>query len=87
MKGIGRTRSRLFTVVWEFRVPARQRRAFEKTYGPEGAWVQLFRTGEGYVRTELLRDLWALSHDRPLAVQAGFFRVQERTSGRILSPR
>ena len=50
-----KTRRRPFTVVWEFRVPDRQRRAFEKAYGPDGAWSQLFRTGEGYMRTELLR--------------------------------
>jgi len=56
MKGKGQTRRRLFTVVWEFRVAARQRRAFEKTYGPEGAWARLFHTGKGYIRTELLRD-------------------------------
>jgi heme-degrading monooxygenase HmoA len=42
--------------VWGFRVPGRQQRAFEKEYGPDGAWAQLFRTGEGYMRTELLRD-------------------------------
>ena len=56
MKGKRKPRRRLFTVVWEFRVAARQRRVFEKTYGPEGAWAQLFRAGKGYIRTELLRD-------------------------------
>jgi heme-degrading monooxygenase HmoA len=51
-----KARRRPFTVVWEFRVPGRQRRAFEKAYSPDGAWAQLFRSGEGYIRTELLRD-------------------------------
>ena len=51
-----KARKRPFTVVWEFRVPERRRRAFEIAYGPDGAWAQLFRTGEGYMRTELLRD-------------------------------
>ncbi len=56
MKGKAKIRGGVFTVVWEFQVPARQRRAFENTYGPVGAWAQLFCTGEGYIRTELLRD-------------------------------
>ena len=51
-----KARTRPFTVVWEFRFPARRRHAFGKAYGPDGAWAQLFRTGEGYIRTELLRD-------------------------------
>src|SRR5690349_11821599 len=51
-----KTRRHPFAVVWEFRVSGRQQRAFEKTYGPDGAWAQLFRKGEGYIRTELLRD-------------------------------
>ena len=30
---------------------------FERAYGPEGEWAQFFRTGRGYVGTELLRDV------------------------------
>ena len=30
---------------------------FERVYGPEGEWAQFFRTGRGYVGTELLRDV------------------------------
>jgi len=45
-----------FTTVWEFRVSADKRRAFEKVYGPNGDWARLFRRGEGYMRTELIRD-------------------------------
>jgi len=30
---------------------------FEQVYGPEGEWAQFFRTGRGYVGTELLRDV------------------------------
>jgi heme-degrading monooxygenase HmoA len=30
---------------------------FERVYGPEGEWCAFFRTGQGYVGTELLRDL------------------------------
>jgi heme-degrading monooxygenase HmoA len=30
---------------------------FERVYGPDGDWAQFFRTGRGYVGTELLRDV------------------------------
>jgi heme-degrading monooxygenase HmoA len=30
---------------------------FERAYGTEGEWASFFRTGHGYVGTELLRDL------------------------------
>jgi heme-degrading monooxygenase HmoA len=30
---------------------------FEQVYGPEGEWAQFFRSGQGYVGTELLRDV------------------------------
>ncbi len=28
-----------------------------RIYGPDGKWAELFRRGEGYQRTELIRDL------------------------------
>ena len=45
-----------FIVVWEFRVRPGKRRAFEKAYGPDGDWARFFRTGKGYICTELLSD-------------------------------
>ena len=30
---------------------------FERVYGPDGDWAQFFRTGRGYIGTELLRDV------------------------------
>ncbi|HUY70797.1 MAG TPA: antibiotic biosynthesis monooxygenase [Gaiellaceae bacterium] len=30
---------------------------FERAYGPEGEWARFFRTGQGFVGTELLRDV------------------------------
>jgi ribosomal-protein-alanine N-acetyltransferase len=50
-----------FIAVWEFRVRPGRRRVFEKTYGPEGAWADLFRRDRGYLGTELVRD-----RERPL---------------------
>jgi heme-degrading monooxygenase HmoA len=30
---------------------------FEQVYGPDGEWAQFFRSGRGYIGTELLRDV------------------------------
>jgi antibiotic biosynthesis monooxygenase len=48
------------TAVWEFQVKPEAIIAFEKIYGPDGAWAQLFRQSPDYRGTELIRDL-----DRP----------------------
>jgi heme-degrading monooxygenase HmoA len=45
-----------FVTVWEFRVGTAKRRAFERAYGPDGEWATLFRTGKGFLGTELIRD-------------------------------
>src|SRR5690349_14779676 len=45
-----------FVAVWEFHIRTDKRRAFERAYGPNGDWAQLFRRAEGYIRTELFRD-------------------------------
>jgi quinol monooxygenase YgiN len=49
-----------FTAIWEFQVKPEAMSAFEEIYGPDGAWVQLFRQSPDYRGTELIRDL-----DRP----------------------
>jgi len=46
----------MYVYVWEFIVPHEHAAAFERAYGPDGDWVQLFRRAPGYVRTDLLRD-------------------------------
>jgi heme-degrading monooxygenase HmoA len=46
-----------FVAVWEFRPRPGAEGRFEETYGPQGPWVRLFSTGEGFVATELNRDL------------------------------
>lgn len=45
-----------YSYVWEYRVEADRRTAFEQAYGPQGPWVALFRRAPGYVRTDLLHD-------------------------------
>jgi [ribosomal protein S18]-alanine N-acetyltransferase len=46
----------LFIVAWAFEVKPEHQRAFEQAYGQHGDWVRLFRTGDGYIKTELHRD-------------------------------
>ncbi len=45
-----------YVVIWEFQVRPGVEAEFERVYGPEGEWAQLFRRAEGYLRSELLRD-------------------------------
>jgi heme-degrading monooxygenase HmoA len=45
-----------FVVVWEFHVISSKRREFETVNGSDGVWAKLFRRGEGYIRTDLMRD-------------------------------
>jgi len=40
-----------------FSYEVRDAETFERVYGPEGEWAAFFRTGHGYVGTELLRDV------------------------------
>jgi [ribosomal protein S18]-alanine N-acetyltransferase len=44
-----------FIVAWAFAVRPEHQSEFERAYGPNGGWVRLFRTGDGYIRTELHR--------------------------------
>jgi heme-degrading monooxygenase HmoA len=46
-----------FVIVWEFRVRIGKTQKFERVYGPDGAWAKFFRSGKGYIRTELIREL------------------------------
>jgi heme-degrading monooxygenase HmoA len=40
-----------------FRYEVRDPASFEQVYGPEGEWAAFFRTGDGYIGTELLHDV------------------------------
>jgi heme-degrading monooxygenase HmoA len=42
-----------------FSYDVRDPEEFEQVYGPEGDWARFFRAGDGYVGTELLRDVEA----------------------------
>jgi heme-degrading monooxygenase HmoA len=40
-----------------FSYEVRDAAEFERAYGADGDWAQFFRTGHGYIGTELLRDV------------------------------
>lgn len=46
-----------YVIVWEFRIRQEQESEFIRHYGPDGAWARFFRGGEGYIRTELVKDV------------------------------
>jgi heme-degrading monooxygenase HmoA len=46
----------MFVTVWEFRVHPEALAGFLSAYAPGGDWDRLFRRGDGYLSTELLRD-------------------------------
>jgi heme-degrading monooxygenase HmoA len=48
----------MFVVVWQFEIAEEKVAAFEASYGPAGAWAQLFRISPQYLGTELLRDAY-----------------------------
>jgi len=45
-----------YATVWEFTVAPACQSEFEAHYGPDGTWARLFRSADGYLGTDLLRD-------------------------------
>jgi heme-degrading monooxygenase HmoA len=52
----------MFIIIWEYLVPESHKNEFKKLYGSEGDWAQLFKSGSGYLGTDLLRDLEDPTH-------------------------
>jgi heme-degrading monooxygenase HmoA len=46
-----------YIIAWEFRPKRGAKELFERAYGPHGLWARLFAQGEGFIATELNRDL------------------------------
>jgi len=46
-----------FVYIWEYIVREGCLSEFEKIYGPEGDWVQLFKKAKGYIATDLHQDI------------------------------
>jgi heme-degrading monooxygenase HmoA len=49
--------AKLYVVLWEFQVRPEFEELFQRIYGSQGDWAELFRKGKGYVRTEFYRDV------------------------------
>ena len=46
---------RMHVILWRFQVRPGREAEFEAAYGDEGVWARFFRSGEGFVGTELMR--------------------------------
>ena len=46
----------MYVIIWEYQVKAEHLDEFERIYHPAGLWAELFKRGNGYISTELLRD-------------------------------
>ena len=47
----------VFVYVWEYIVKAEKKSAFERIYGADGDWANLFNRDAGYLGTELHQDI------------------------------
>ena len=47
----------MFVILWEFEVKPGNEERFERVYGAEGTWAQLFQQDGHYRGTTLLRDI------------------------------
>ena len=52
----------MYIVIWEYQVKTDCVAEFEKIYGENGAWAELFTKGSGYLGTELFQDSSHLHH-------------------------
>ncbi len=46
----------MYRIVWEFEPEPSRVAEFEREYGANGAWGELFRRGNGYLGTELFKS-------------------------------
>ena len=47
----------MLAIVWEYRVKQEGVTEFERIYSSDGLWTKLFERADGYLGTELLKDL------------------------------
>jgi heme-degrading monooxygenase HmoA len=46
----------MYRIVWQYEVRPERLAEFEQVYGPEGEWVQFFRSSSDYIGTDLYRS-------------------------------
>jgi quinol monooxygenase YgiN len=85
----------MYVIIWKFHAAPEWQAEFERAYGPDGPWVELFRRHPDYLGTELLRDAgdplayvtldrWRsrAAHERFLAEHRDAYRdLDERSAG------
>jgi len=47
----------MYIVIWKYKVKRDFAQVFEKQYGAKGVWVKFFEKADGYLTTELLKDI------------------------------
>ena len=47
----------MYPIIWKFTSADGGEKEFEKANGPGGEWAQFFKSGKGFLGTELLRDI------------------------------
>jgi heme-degrading monooxygenase HmoA len=52
----------VYWIVWSFDVKPEQVKAFERVYGPQGEWIQLFGRAPGFAGSELRRETDRVGH-------------------------
>jgi heme-degrading monooxygenase HmoA len=52
----------MYVIIWEYLLKQEYVAEFEKIYGENGPWADLFQKGRGYLGIELLRDSNKLRH-------------------------
>jgi hypothetical protein len=52
----------MIAILWRYRVKPEHRGDFERAYGPDGDWANLFRRHPGYLGTELLPKSASSAH-------------------------
>ena len=45
----------MHVILWRFRARSGREAEFEAAYGDDGTWARFFRTGRGFLGTELMR--------------------------------
>jgi heme-degrading monooxygenase HmoA len=72
----------MHVILWRFRVRPGREAEFEAAYGDAGTWARFFRSGRGFISTELMRgtDGTYLTIDRweSKAAQQAFREAQAR---------
>lgn len=48
---------KVFVYIWEYTVKDDCIMEFERMYGPEGNWVELFKRSKGFIATDLHQDI------------------------------